>query len=118
MSCSTKRIRVCSGHSRVRVGSHSSPFPVGLCSFVFNLGQSYVTSEKHGESPESSPLLPDFCVEKAETGWAHCVAVTENHELNRWGWRECIPTWRGRIHDKETFPSFCLVSVLLLLVDF
>ncbi|KAL1194946.1 Ultraviolet-B receptor UVR8 [Cardamine amara subsp. amara] len=59
-----------------------------------DLGQSYVTSGKHGETPEPFPLPPEVCVQKAEAGWAHCVAVTENHEVYTWGWRECIPTGR------------------------
>ncbi|KAL1207982.1 hypothetical protein V5N11_034275 [Cardamine amara subsp. amara] len=57
-----------------------------------DLGQSYVTSGKHGETPEPFPLPPEVCVQKAEAGWAHCVAVTENHVVYTWGWRECIPT--------------------------
>ncbi|CAN7061397.1 unnamed protein product [Brassica oleracea var. botrytis] len=59
-----------------------------------DLGQSYVTSGKHGETPEPFPLPPEVCVEKAEAGWAHCVAVTESHEVYTWGWKECIPTGR------------------------
>ncbi|VVB10137.1 unnamed protein product [Arabis nemorensis] len=58
-----------------------------------DLGQSYVTSRKHGETPEPFPLPPDVCVKRAEAGWAHCVAVTENHEVYTWSWRE-IPTGR------------------------
>nr|BAE98367.1 regulator of chromosome condensation-like protein [Arabidopsis thaliana] len=59
-----------------------------------DLGQSYVTSGKHGETPEPFPLPPEVCVQKAEAGWAHCVAVTENQQVYTWGWRECIPTGR------------------------
>ncbi|KAG7560980.1 Regulator of chromosome condensation RCC1 [Arabidopsis thaliana x Arabidopsis arenosa] len=59
-----------------------------------DLGQSYVTSGKHGETPQPFPLPPEVCVQKAEAGWAHCVAVTENQEVYTWGWRECIPTGR------------------------
>ncbi|KAG2328897.1 hypothetical protein Bca52824_000077 [Brassica carinata] len=59
-----------------------------------DLGQSYVTSGKHGETPEPFPLPPEVCVQKAEAGWAHCVAVTERHEVYTWGWKECIPTGR------------------------
>ncbi|VVB05779.1 unnamed protein product [Arabis nemorensis] len=75
-----------------------------------DLGQSYVTSGKHGETPEPFPLPPDVCVQRAEAGWAHCVAVTENHEVYTWGWRECIPT--GRVfgqkdeHSRERNISF------------
>lgn len=28
------------------------------------------------ETPEPFPLPPEVCVQKAEAGWAHCVAVT------------------------------------------
>ncbi|WRX11569.1 Regulator of chromosome condensation [Theobroma cacao] len=42
-----------------------------------DLGQSYVTSGKHGETPEPFPLPTEASVVKAAAGWAHCVAVTE-----------------------------------------
>ncbi|XWS56618.1 hypothetical protein CRYUN_Cryun09bG0101800 [Craigia yunnanensis] len=57
-----------------------------------DLGQSYVTSGKHGETPEPFPLPTEDSVVKAAAGWAHCVAVTENGEVYTWGWRECIPS--------------------------
>ncbi|XLS96615.1 hypothetical protein HN51_039350 [Arachis hypogaea] len=41
-----------------------------------DLGQSYVTSGKHGETPEPFPLLPEVSIVKAAAGWAHCVSVT------------------------------------------
>ncbi|CAN8279462.1 unnamed protein product [Cochlearia groenlandica] len=59
-----------------------------------DLGQSYVTSGKHGENPEPFPLPPEVYIQKADAGWAHCVSVTENHEVYTWGWKECIPTGR------------------------
>ncbi|XP_010532771.1 PREDICTED: ultraviolet-B receptor UVR8 isoform X1 [Tarenaya hassleriana] len=66
-----------------------------------DLGQSYVTSGKHGETPEPFPLPQEVCVQKAEAGWAHCVAVTNNQEVYTWGWKECIPT--GRIFGDPSF---------------
>ncbi|XP_076954687.1 ultraviolet-B receptor UVR8-like [Bidens hawaiensis] len=41
-----------------------------------DLGQSYVTSGKHGETPEPFPLPNDVSLVKAAAGWAHCVCVT------------------------------------------
>ncbi|RYR03616.1 hypothetical protein Ahy_B06g082687 [Arachis hypogaea] len=41
-----------------------------------DLGQSYVTSGKHGETLEPFPLLPEVSIVKAAAGWAHCVSVT------------------------------------------
>uniref|UniRef100_A0A7C8ZR47 Uncharacterized protein n=1 Tax=Opuntia streptacantha TaxID=393608 RepID=A0A7C8ZR47_OPUST len=41
-----------------------------------DLGQSYVTSGKHGEIPEPFPLPTDASIVRAAAGWAHCVAVT------------------------------------------
>ncbi|KAG7560977.1 Regulator of chromosome condensation RCC1 [Arabidopsis thaliana x Arabidopsis arenosa] len=69
-----------------------------------DLGQSYVTSGKHGETPQPFPLPPEVCVQKAEAGWAHCVAVTENQEVYTWGWRECIPT--GRVFGQVEGDSY------------
>ncbi|KAK8549438.1 hypothetical protein V6N13_027191 [Hibiscus sabdariffa] len=57
-----------------------------------DLGQSYVTSGKHGEIPEPFPLPTDASIVKAAAGWAHCAAVTENAEVYTWGWKECIPS--------------------------
>ncbi|XP_031107679.1 ultraviolet-B receptor UVR8-like isoform X1 [Ipomoea triloba] len=57
-----------------------------------DLGQSYVTSGKHGETPEPFPLPDGVSVAKASAGWAHCVVVTENGEVFTWGWKECIPS--------------------------
>ncbi|XP_024028287.1 ultraviolet-B receptor UVR8 isoform X2 [Morus notabilis] len=55
-------------------------------------GQSYLTSGKHGETPEPFPLPTEASVVKAAAGWAHCVLVTEKGEVYTWGWRECIPS--------------------------
>ncbi|RYR65462.1 hypothetical protein Ahy_A03g011401 isoform B [Arachis hypogaea] len=57
-----------------------------------DLGQSYVTSGKHGETPEPFPLPPEVSIVKAAAGWAHCVSVTERGEVYTWGWKECIPS--------------------------
>ncbi|XP_027330270.1 ultraviolet-B receptor UVR8-like [Abrus precatorius] len=59
-----------------------------------DLGQSYVTSGKHGETPEPFPLPTEASIVKAAAGWAHCVAVTEHGEVYTWGWKECIPSGR------------------------
>ncbi|KAL9426199.1 hypothetical protein AB3S75_033054 [Citrus x aurantiifolia] len=55
-------------------------------------GQSYLTSGKHGETPEPFPLPTEASVVKAAAGWAHCVSVTEAGEVYTWGWRECVPS--------------------------
>ncbi|XP_043814503.1 ultraviolet-B receptor UVR8 isoform X3 [Manihot esculenta] len=57
-----------------------------------DLGQSYVTSGKHGEIPEPFPLPTESAVIKAAAGWAHCVATTDSGEVYTWGWKECIPS--------------------------
>uniref|UniRef100_A0A7N0V386 Ultraviolet-B receptor UVR8 n=1 Tax=Kalanchoe fedtschenkoi TaxID=63787 RepID=A0A7N0V386_KALFE len=57
-----------------------------------DLGQSYVTSGKHGEIPEPFPLPTETSIAKAAAGWAHCVAVTEHGEVYTWGWKECVPS--------------------------
>ncbi|XAR66242.1 hypothetical protein NMG60_11012398 [Bertholletia excelsa] len=57
-----------------------------------DLGQSYVTSGKHGETPEPFPLPTEAPVVKAAAGWAHCVAATGNGEVYTWGWKECVPS--------------------------
>ncbi|KAK7372409.1 hypothetical protein VNO80_05787 [Phaseolus coccineus] len=59
-----------------------------------DLGQSYLTSGKHGETPEPFPLPTEASIVKAAAGWAHCVAVTEHGEVYTWGWKECIPSGR------------------------
>ncbi|XVF83740.1 hypothetical protein PTKIN_Ptkin16aG0515800 [Pterospermum kingtungense] len=70
-----------------------------------DLGQSYVTSGKHGETPEPFPLPTEASVVKAAAGWAHCIAVTENGEVYTWGWKECIPS--GRVSgDSSTGTGF------------
>ncbi|KAK9283880.1 hypothetical protein L1049_012135 [Liquidambar formosana] len=57
-----------------------------------DLGQSYVTSGKHGEIPEPFPLPTEALIAKAAAGWAHCVSVTESGEVYTWGWKECVPS--------------------------
>ncbi|XP_073226432.1 ultraviolet-B receptor UVR8-like isoform X2 [Cicer arietinum] len=57
-----------------------------------DLGQSYVTSGKHGEIPEPFPLPSEVSIVKAASGWAHCVAATDCGEVYTWGWKECIPS--------------------------
>ncbi|KAJ0855699.1 putative regulator of chromosome condensation 1/beta-lactamase-inhibitor protein II [Helianthus annuus] len=56
-----------------------------------DLGQSYVTSGRHGETPEPFPLPNEVSVVKAAAGWAHCVCVTVAGEVYTWGWKECVP---------------------------
>ncbi|OIW16159.1 hypothetical protein TanjilG_18874 [Lupinus angustifolius] len=57
-----------------------------------DLGQSYLTSGKHGEIPEPFPLPPEAYIVNAAAGWAHCVTVTDCGEVYTWGWKECIPS--------------------------
>ncbi|KAJ7960162.1 Ultraviolet-B receptor UVR8 [Quillaja saponaria] len=57
-----------------------------------DLGQSYVTSGKHGETPDPFPLPSEAVIVKAAAGWAHCVAVTDGGEVYTWGWKECVPS--------------------------
>ncbi|XP_073282190.1 ultraviolet-B receptor UVR8-like isoform X5 [Primulina huaijiensis] len=76
-----------------------------------DLGQSYVTSGKHGEMPEPFPLPTEALITKAAAGWAHCVAVTaEGAEVYTWGWKECVPSGKvfgdpatGLSTEKEVF---------------
>ncbi|GKU91996.1 hypothetical protein SLEP1_g5785 [Rubroshorea leprosula] len=49
-----------------------------------DLGQSYVTSGKHGETPEPFLLPTEGSIVKAAAGWAHCVAITSNAILFRY----------------------------------
>ncbi|KAK4392260.1 Ultraviolet-B receptor UVR8 [Sesamum angolense] len=55
-------------------------------------GQSYLTSGKHGETPDIYPLPTADPIIKAAAGWAHCVSVTDKGELYTWGWKECVPS--------------------------
>ncbi|XVE96925.1 hypothetical protein REPUB_Repub02eG0266000 [Reevesia pubescens] len=55
-------------------------------------GQSYLTSGKHGETPEPFPLPTEASTVKAAAGWAHCVSVTDKGEVYTWGWKECVPS--------------------------
>ncbi|KAJ7964571.1 Ultraviolet-B receptor UVR8 [Quillaja saponaria] len=57
-----------------------------------DLGQSYVTSGKHGETPEPFPLPTEAAIVKAAAGWAHCISVTDGGEVYTWGWKECVPS--------------------------
>ncbi|CAA0809389.1 Regulator of chromosome condensation (RCC1) family protein [Striga hermonthica] len=57
-----------------------------------DLGQSYVTSGKHGEMPEPFPLPNEAIIVRAAAGWAHCAAVTADGEVYTWGWKECVPS--------------------------
>ncbi|XP_038678924.1 ultraviolet-B receptor UVR8-like isoform X2 [Tripterygium wilfordii] len=75
-----------------------------------DLGQSYITSGKHGELPEPFPLPTEASIVRAAAGWAHCIAVTDSGEVYTWGWKECIPS--GKVIgdtltvatlEKETF---------------
>ncbi|XP_044462701.1 ultraviolet-B receptor UVR8-like isoform X2 [Mangifera indica] len=69
-----------------------------------DLGQSYVTSGKHGETPEPFPLPTEASIVKAASGWAHCASVTENGEVFTWGWKECVPS--GKVFgDPSTVAS-------------
>ncbi|XP_021757263.1 ultraviolet-B receptor UVR8-like isoform X2 [Chenopodium quinoa] len=57
-----------------------------------DLGQSYVTSGKHGETPEAFPLPTEAPIVRAAAGWAHCVSITDGGEVYTWGWKECVPS--------------------------
>ncbi|XP_065872575.1 ultraviolet-B receptor UVR8 [Euphorbia lathyris] len=65
-----------------------------------DLGQSYVTSGKHGEIPEPFPLPTEAPVVRAAAGWAHCVAATDSGEVFTWGWKECVPS--GKVFGETT----------------
>ncbi|KAJ1400970.1 Regulator of chromosome condensation, RCC1 [Sesbania bispinosa] len=64
-----------------------------------DLGQSYVTSGKHRETPEPFPLPTEDSIVKAAAGWGHCVATTERGEVYTWGWKECIPA--GKVFGEQ-----------------
>lgn len=57
-----------------------------------DLGHSYVTAGKHGETPEPFPLHTEAPIVRADAGWAHCVTVTDRGEVYTWGWKECVPS--------------------------
>ncbi|XP_042411437.1 ultraviolet-B receptor UVR8-like isoform X1 [Zingiber officinale] len=59
-----------------------------------DMGQSYVTSGKHEETPEVFDLPTEVPIVTAAAGWAHCVAVTAQGDVYTWGWKECVPTGR------------------------
>ncbi|OMO97266.1 Regulator of chromosome condensation, RCC1 [Corchorus olitorius] len=68
-------------------------------------GQSYLTSGKHGETPEPFFLPTEASIVKAAAGWAHCISVTDTGEVYTWGWKECVPS--GKItRDLVTGGSF------------
>ncbi|URE03685.1 E3 ubiquitin-protein ligase [Musa troglodytarum] len=66
-----------------------------------DMGQSYVTSGKHEETPAIFDLPTEVPLIMAAAGWAHCVAVTAQGEVYTWGWKECVPT--GRITRDQSF---------------
>ncbi|KAI7732850.1 hypothetical protein M8C21_017325 [Ambrosia artemisiifolia] len=75
-----------------------------------DLGQSYVTSGKHGETPEPFPLPNEVSLVRAAAGWAHCVCVTVAGEVYTWGWKECVPSGKvvgepntAQGQEKDTF---------------
>ncbi|XP_028776173.1 ultraviolet-B receptor UVR8 [Neltuma alba] len=65
-----------------------------------DLGQSYVTSGKHGEIPEPFPIPTEASIIKAAAGWAHCVAVADGGEVYTWGWKECVPS--GKVFGESS----------------
>ncbi|CAA2991856.1 ultraviolet-B receptor UVR8 isoform X1 [Olea europaea var. sylvestris] len=82
-----------------------------------DLGQSYVTSGKHGEMPEPFPIPTETTIVKAAACWAHCVAVTESGEVYTWGWKECIPSGKvfgspstGLSIEKDVFEKQSLLT--------
>ncbi|KAA8539684.1 hypothetical protein F0562_026376 [Nyssa sinensis] len=78
-----------------------------------DLGQSYVTSGKHGETPEPFPLPTEATVVKAAAGWAHCISVTESGEVHMWEWKECVPSGKSKralaLRDRDLVVEQCLV---------
>ncbi|URD78483.1 E3 ubiquitin-protein ligase [Musa troglodytarum] len=77
----------------------------GGCGFAMaisdDMGQSYVTSGKHEETPEVFDLPTKVPIVKAAAGWAHCVAVTAQGEVYTWGWKECVPFGRN-VRDQSS----------------
>ncbi|GFQ04806.1 ultraviolet-b receptor uvr8 [Phtheirospermum japonicum] len=66
-------------------------------------GQSYLTSGKHGESPDIYPLPTTDLIVKAAASWAHCISVTDKGEVYTWGWKECVPS--GKVTGSFSFPN-------------
>ncbi|KAH0922441.1 LOW QUALITY PROTEIN: hypothetical protein HID58_022459 [Brassica napus] len=68
------------------------------CGSTDDLGQIYVTSGKHCETPEPFPLPPEVCVQKAEAGWDHCVAramkFIHGDGRNVYPLEECLDKWK------------------------
>lgn len=82
-----------------------------------DLGHSYVTSGKHGETPEPFPLPTESHIVRAAAGWAHCVLVTDRGEVYTWGWKECVPSGKlsgdspsGGGLEKDPFEQRSLLS--------
>ncbi|CAA2976132.1 Hypothetical predicted protein, partial [Olea europaea subsp. europaea] len=82
-----------------------------------DLGQSFVTSGKHGEKPEPFPLPTETPIVKAAACWAHCVAITESGEVYTWGWKECVPSGKvfgspsiGLSIEKDVFEKQSLLT--------
>ncbi|KAL6581139.1 hypothetical protein OROMI_007062 [Orobanche minor] len=94
---------VCGGGCGFAVAISDSGKPITWGS-TDDLGQSYVTSGKHGEMPEPFPLPNDAIIVRAAAGWAHCVAATAGGEVYTWGWKECIPS--GNVFGDPSTGSF------------
>ncbi|KAG2273989.1 hypothetical protein Bca4012_046279 [Brassica carinata] len=71
---SRKLLERCLQLPQVRPHSYLESGKLITCGSTDDLGQSYVTSGKHCETPEPFPLPPEVCVQKAEAGLDHCVA--------------------------------------------
>ncbi|KAL3531784.1 hypothetical protein ACH5RR_005305 [Cinchona calisaya] len=55
-------------------------------------GLSYLTSGKHGETPEEFSLPTEAPILEAAAGWAHCISITGEGDVYTWGWKECVPS--------------------------
>lgn len=81
-----------------------------------DLGQSYLTSGQHGETPEPFPLPTEAPIVKAAAGWAHCVSLTDKGEAYTWGWKECVPSGKvlldstGVRFEKDSFGKQSLLQ--------
>ncbi|URD78860.1 E3 ubiquitin-protein ligase [Musa troglodytarum] len=75
-----------------------------------DMGQSYVTSGKHEETPEVFDLPTKVPIVKAAAGWAHCVAVTDTGALLTFGWGLYGQCGQGSTDD-ELSPT-CVSSLL------
>ncbi|WZZ76070.1 hypothetical protein YC2023_087440 [Brassica napus] len=83
---------------QVRPHSYLESGKLITCGSTNDLGQSYVTSGKHCETPEPFPLPPEVFVQKAEAGWDHCVARTmkfmHGDGRNVYPQEECLDKWK------------------------